>query len=94
MNANNAQIAFLHVQGWGVIGPYWTEVTNLPLPLPDLPASCPVLDDSRVSLTESQRLMPLHVSPAGVDDVDALVAAMIEVGACRVELAPLAEVDI
>lgn len=93
MNTDNAQIALLHASGWGVIGPYWSLVVNKPLPLPPLPASCPVLDDSRVSPTESQRLMRLHVSPAGVDDVDALVAALIEVGAVRVEtLLPATEV--
>ncbi|HNT25868.1 MAG TPA: hypothetical protein PKM21_15980 [Anaerolineales bacterium] len=94
INTDNAQIALLHARGWGLIGPYWCKVTNLPLPLPDLPAGCPVLDDSQVSRAEHDRLMRIHVSPAGVDDVDALVAALTEVGARLVEPALLAEVDV
>lgn len=94
IDTSNAQVAVIRSRGWGIIGPYWRLVTNVPLPMPPLPQKCPVLDISQVSQGDHDRLMRIHVSPAGVDDVDALVAALTEVGARLVEPALLAEVDV
>jgi hypothetical protein len=75
------QIALVNARCWAVIGPYFshTGLTTLwPMPQVD----CPILDTSLLSEESVRRILGAYApTPAGVEDVDALVDALVLAGA-------------
>jgi hypothetical protein len=80
MNAT-PQIALVNARCWAVIGPYFSHTglaTRWPMPQVD----CPVLDTSLLSEESVRRILGAHApAPTGVEDVDALVEALVLAGA-------------
>ena len=74
------QIALLGARSWALIGPYYQHTGLIDRwPIPQV--ACPVIDVSRLSPGQAHIILSAHVhTPEGVDDVDALVAALLRVG--------------
>lgn len=81
IDETTAQIAFVNPGSWAIIGLYWkrsafTRDCQLPA------VSCPVIDTALIDCDEAmRRILNMHISPAGVRDVDVLVARLVGLGA-------------
>ena len=80
MDNPSPQIALLGAHSWARIGPSHQHTGLLDRwPMP--PVACLVIDISRLSPGQAQRILSAHVhTPEGVEDVDALVAALLRAG--------------
>ena len=75
------QIALVGKRSWAVIGDYFSDTGLLALwPLPQV--DCPVLDTSLLEQCQVHRIIQSYISnPAGIEDVDALIEALLQCGA-------------
>jgi hypothetical protein len=89
MDNLSPQIVLLDALSWALIGPYYQHTGLLDLwPMPQV--TCPVIDVSWLSPGQAHIILSAHIhTPDGVDDVDALVAALLRVGCQQLTPFPL-----
>jgi len=74
-----AQIALINEETWCIIGPK-KRISGLHSTLAPELINCPTVLTTDIPRAAKQRILKAHVSIDGVDDVDAMVADLVNVG--------------